>query len=135
MHEPTDYDEWIAMLQSLDKKIRTCAANKKGKSPAFQTPTTRPAQAATAAPAGYSKNPKDSWANRNFHGAAPMDLSAQRRTQERQAVYTQRMQAGVCTRCGDPKKDGHLRAQCQQKTMVLNAVAEAENAPEDSGKE
>lgn len=65
-----------------------------------------------------------------------MDLSAQRRHEQRQKAYNSRMQAGVCTRCGDPEKNGHLRAQCPHRSMVLNALFSAQaDAAEDSGKE
>jgi hypothetical protein len=133
--EPDDFDQWIASLQKLDQKLRARANERKGK-------TVTPAAPArnTSTPAstpGYSKNPKDSWANKNFTGAAPMDLSAQQRAQRRQEYYSKRMQAGVCTRCGDPN---HMRAQCPHKSMVLNALLPSEEevpaAPaEESGKE
>jgi hypothetical protein len=135
IREPEDYDEWITLLQEIDQKLRSRNNAKKGKS--APSPAPKPA-AGSGNSAGYSKNPKDSWDNKGFMGSAPMDLSAQRRSQLRQEIYDKRMQARVCTRCGDPKKDGHLRAQCPHKTMQLNlgTVKETgEDSGEESGKE
>jgi hypothetical protein len=119
--EPEDWNKYVGLLQRVDQKIRSRTLEKKNKAQITLAPQ-RSIPRTTPSPA-HSNNPKDSWANKSFHGSAPMDLSAYRRTQERQQAYEKRMQAGVCTRCGDPKKDGHLRAQCPQKSMVLNAAA------------
>jgi hypothetical protein len=132
IREPEDYDEWITLLQEIDQKLRSRNNSKKGKSGPPPAPNRATVSSGNA---GYSKNPKDSWSNKEFTGAAPMDLSAQRRSQLRQETYDKRMQARVCTRCGDPKKDGHLRAQCPHKSMQLSAATAAKEAAEDSGEE
>jgi hypothetical protein len=132
IREPEDYDEWITLLQEIDQKLRSRNNSKKGKSGPPPAPNRATVPSGNA---GYSKNPKDSWSNKEFTGAAPMDLSAQRRSQLRQETYDKRMQARVCTRCGDPKKDGHLRAQCPHKSMQLSAATAAKEAAEDSSEE
>ena len=120
--EPENYNALTRLLQRLDSKLRTRAAEKKNR---FPTP---PRTAATSSPKGtvvpVSERRTD---NPNYGGPAPMDLSAQHRTAEQQARYDQRRSEGACTSCGSKE---HWRRNCprSRRPVQVAATATTDNA-------
>lgn len=131
---PDDWNEYIQLLQKLDSRIRARAPHRRKARPTAGPDTPRPtARVAAGAPAASTVHPT---ANPNYHGPAPMDLSASRKSPEQQRRYNERMAAGSCTTCGEA---GHFRKDCPQKPARMAAyqanVSATEASEVQSGKE
>jgi hypothetical protein len=127
------FEQFVATAKSLDDKARRFAAEK-GNTRAPVTGKAAPRQNQSS---NYSANPADSTGSTPHKGAAPMDLSLQRRLEAKQAQYSEWASQGVCTKCGDPK---HWRKDCpknqNQNRGPLKAAGTADPAATDvSGKE
>jgi hypothetical protein len=113
--EPENYNALTRLLQRLDSKLRTRAAEKNNR---LLTP---PRTAATSTPKStiipVSERRTD---NPSYGGPAPMDLSAQQRTAEQQARYEQRRSEGACTACGSKE---HWRRNCPRSRRPIHAAA------------
>jgi hypothetical protein len=130
------FEQFVATVKSLDDKARRFASEK-GNSKA-------PAKSQPRHSSGYSSNPADSTGTTPHKGPAPMDLSAQKRLEAKQAQYAEWSSKGVCTKCGDPK---HWRKECplNQSRHKLSAAATSSDpapaispdspAPSQAGKE
>jgi hypothetical protein len=120
---PTDWHEYVTLLQRLDSRIRARAPNRKTR-PVAIVNTNRPAPSTPAAPRpAAAAHPT---ANPNYHGPAPMDLSAAARETEKQRVYRERMAQGACTSCGVA---GHFRKDCPGRAARMAAYqAQLQNA-------
>ena len=108
---PEEWNQYTHLLQELDSKIRARSAEKKRKGPTSIT-RPNPAPAPQPNPAPVIPVSQRTTANPEWHGPAPMDLSAGHREAERQRQYAERRAAGLCTSCGLP---GHFRAECPRR--------------------
>ena len=115
---PEEYMPYVRMIQHVDQQLRARSAEKRGKGPVNPTTSNKPVQTRPAP--STSTNPRDSWDNPRYTGAAPMDLSGQRRTPEQQALYDRRRTEGACTSCGS--KD-HWRRDCNRRRPPIRAAA------------
>lgn len=118
-------DNWTAyhqLLLRLDCKLAQRAAEKRPKG------SSAPAIKTTPARAPVIPVSERTTANPNYHGPAPMDLSAAAKEAERQRRYNERRSAGLCTFCGD---GGHFRAECPRRRNNPVRAAEAALAPAD----
>jgi len=102
---PSEWGQYIHLLQELDSKIRARSDEKKSK-PLKPAPS-RPAHQIPEGPASQLSTADPEW-----HRPAPVCFSAVRRESGRQGRYEERRGAGVCTDCGLP---GHYRASCPQR--------------------
>ena len=122
------FAQYVAKVKVLDDQLRRLAAESTGRGKA-------PAQSSGKAPprqSNYSSNPADSTGATPHKGPAPMDLSAQKRLEEKQANYAEWSAKGACTKCGNMK---HWRKECplnQSHRKPLSASATADPAPTDT---
>jgi hypothetical protein len=105
---PEDWPGYVKAVQKYDSKLRKRLAEKKG-ARIGPAPTGKPATPKVA-PLPASQR---TTTNAEYHGPAPMDLSAAEREAERQRRYAERRAAGLCTYCGNA---GHFRSSCPKRT-------------------
>jgi hypothetical protein len=126
------FAQFVAKLRLVDDQLRRLAAENSGRGKAPpSTGKTAPRQNQSSSSSNYSANPADSTGSTSHKGAAPMDLSAQRRLEAKQAQYAKWVGEGVCTKCGDPK---HWRKNCpknqSQGRGPLTAAGTADPGPD-----
>lgn len=115
---PTEFLKLVALLQALDNNIRIRATERK----TLTAPVAKRNPPALSGTPTASANPRDSWANPQYTGPAPMDLAAKKRQEDRQAQYAKWAAEGVCTKCGSPN---HWRGSCPRNPRNLKAAAAA----------
>jgi len=114
---PDEIDQYIILLKRVDNKIRARAAERKGSSSTWRSPTTtttttpKPAATPTTTATGTQ--------------AGPMDLSAGLRRLS-QAQREDRMRRGQCFYC---RGANHMARQCPNRQSHLRANAAAIRAP------
>jgi hypothetical protein len=125
------FAQFVAKLRLVDDQLRRLAAENSGKGKATPTGKTAPRQTqSSSSSSNYSANPADSTGSTSHKGAAPMDLSAQRRLEAKQAQYAKWAEEGACTKCGDLK---HWRKDCPKKqNRPLRAAGTADPATDAS---
>jgi len=116
---PDELDQYIILLKRVDNKIRARAAERKGSSSTWRSPTTTPTT--TPKPAAPSTTTTTATGTQ----AGPMDLSAGRRRLS-QAQREDRMRRGQCFYCGGAN---HMARQCPNRQSHLRANAAAIRAP------
>jgi len=124
---PDGLDQYIILLKRVDNQIRARAAERKGSSSTWRSPTTT--TTTTPKPA----TPPTTTTTATGTQAGPMDLSAGRRRLS-QAQHEDRMRRGQCFYCGGAN---HMARQCPNRQSHLRANAAAIRAappvvPEDS---
>jgi hypothetical protein len=121
------FAQYVAKVKVLEDQLRRLTAESKGKAPA-QSSGRAPRQS------NYSPNPADSTGATPHKGPAPMDLSAQKRLEEKQANYTAWSAKGACTKCGSLD---HWRRECPKNTtrrpLAASATADPADSSESSG--
>ena len=130
---PSEWPAFTQLLQRLDSRMRQRMAEKKSvPKPSSHAPARNPPARSPVVPVSERTT-----SNLNYHGPAPMDLSAAGRDAEKQRVYLERRAAGLCTACGNA---GHFRQDCPRRRNPVRAneaalaPAEAEApAPAQSG--
>jgi len=116
---PDELDQYIILLKRVDNKIRARAAERKGSSSTWRSPTTT--TTTTPKPAA----PPTTTTTATGTQAGPMDLSAGRRRLS-QAQREDRMRRGQCFYCGGAN---HMARQCPNRQSHLRANAAAIRAP------
>jgi len=119
---PEDYMSFVGLVQRLDQQLRARTEERRGKPQTHQAP-----RAPKPNTANESSNPRDSWSNSGHTGAAPVDLSAQRKSAEQQALFERRRAEGACTLCGDKT---HWRRDCPRRhRRPIQAAAATTTTP------
>jgi len=116
---PDELDQYIILLKRVDNQIRARAAERKGSSSTWRSPTTT--TITTPKPATPPTNTTTATGTQ----AGPMDLSAGRRRLS-QAQREDRMRRGQCFYCGGAN---HMARQCPNRQSPLRANTAAIRAP------
>ena len=116
---PDELDQYIILLKRVDNKIRASAAERKGSSSTWRSPTMT--MTTTPKPAA----PPTTSTTATGTQVGPMDLSAGQRRLS-QAQLADRMRRGQCFYCGGAN---HMARLCPNRQSHLRANAAAIRAP------